>query len=410
MVDWTAAESSPALRTRFESGALVRTRTLPNGERDALLEAPGIAGIYARIQGVAILEHERLPFPGYPYEWTPEMLHAAAELTLDLALELLPESLGLKDATPFNVLFRGPRPVFVDVLSLERRDPLDPVWLPYAQFIRSFLLPLLGSKRLGFSPDRLLLPRREGVEPHEFYRWLTPLQRLRPPFLSLVSVPKWLGGLRRSDESSIYRRNRLSDPARSRFILSSTLKGLKRKLAAAAPSASSSAWTDYMEANSYTPEQFAAKERFVRESLADRKPKRVLDVGSNTGHFSVMAAESGAGVVAIDSDPAVVGILWRESARRNLDILPLVVDLARPTPAVGWRNRECPSFLDRARLAFDAVLMLAAIHHLLVTERIPLEEILELASELHDGHSNRRVRISRGSDVPAPRAGTGQAI
>jgi hypothetical protein len=87
-------------------------------------------------------------------------------------------------------------------------------------------------------------------------------------------------------------------------------------------------------------------------------------------------------VVAIDYDPVVLGPLWRQARHEKLDILPLVVNLTHPTPGTGWRNRECPSFLDRARGHFDAVLMLAVIHHVLVTDRVPLADILELAAEL----------------------------
>jgi SAM-dependent methyltransferase len=108
----------------------------------------------------------------------------------------------------------------------------------------------------------------------------------------------------------------------------------------------------------------------------------VLDAGANTGHFSALAAKAGAAVVAVDLDPACVGTIWRRARDQQLDILPLVVNLARPSPALGWRNAECASFLDRATGAFDGVLMLALAHHLLVTERIPLEEILRLAYEL----------------------------
>jgi methyltransferase family protein len=108
----------------------------------------------------------------------------------------------------------------------------------------------------------------------------------------------------------------------------------------------------------------------------------VLDVGANEGHFSIVAARHGASVVAIDSDPVVTGRMWREALHRELDILPLVVDLARPTPAVGWRNQECDSFLDRASGHFDMVMMLAVIHHMLVAERVPLEEILALVEDL----------------------------
>jgi len=99
--------------------------------------------------------------------------------------------------------------------------------------------------------------------------------------------------------------------------------------------------------------------------------------------------------VAVDLDAACVGAIWSRAREKNLNILPLVVNLARPSPALGWRNGECPSFLDRATGlhrdgaassapagAFDGVLMLALIHHLLVTERIPLEDILRLCYEL----------------------------
>jgi SAM-dependent methyltransferase len=120
----------------------------------------------------------------------------------------------------------------------------------------------------------------------------------------------------------------------------------------------------------------------VREALVEAKPEALLDVGCNTGFFSELAANLGARVVAIDSDAAVVGRLWERARSAKLDIQPLVVDLSRPTPATGWRNEECSSFLERARASFDAVLMLAVIHHMLVTERIPLKEIFRLASEL----------------------------
>lgn len=376
--------ASAAAARWIQSGGLVRTTELGDADKRTLLGCPRIAKLYQDIQGETILEHERVPFPSFPYEWAPEMLHRAASLTLELALDMLPETLGLKDATPYNILFRGPHPVFIDVLSFERRDPNDPVWLPYSQFVRTFVLPLLANRRLGLAIDQLLFTHRDGVEPEEVYRWLRPLQRIRPPFLSLVSMPSWLGSRRNQDDVSIYRKRSLSSPEQAQFVVRSLLKGLRRTLRSAAPRArASSIWTDYMEANNnYTAERFAAKQRFVEECLALFAPKRVLDAGCNTGHFSALAARSGARVVAIDYDPAVVGAVWRKAVAENLDILPLVVNLTRPTPGMGWNNREWPSFLERARGAFDAVFMLALIHHMLVTERVPLDEIVDLAAGL----------------------------
>ncbi len=144
-----------------------------------------------------------------------------------------------------------------------------------------------------------------------------------------------------------------------------------------------SRWSNYVEAReSYTTQQLEQKTKFIDEVLSKYRPRRVFDAGCNTGQFSLRAARAGASVVAIDSDPVVVGRLWRQAHAERLDILPLVVNLARPSPAVGWQNAECASFLDRAKGEFDTVWFLALLHHLLITERIPLVEVIALVAEI----------------------------
>jgi hypothetical protein len=332
-------------------------------------------------------EHEVIPFASFPYEWPPEMLHAAASLTLDLAEAALEDGFGLKDATPYNVLFHGSRPVFVDVLSFERRDPFDSAWMAYAQFVRTFLLPLLANRYFDLPLDRVLTGQRDGIEPEAMYRWAGTWRKMTPPFLNLVSLPKWFGATR-DGSSPAYRLKSASSPEQARFVLSGLLRQCRRQLNSLSPvAAKNSAWSGYLDHKSlYSDAQLTQKEAFVRDALDLIRPQTVLDTGANEGRFSVLAARQGASVLAIDSDPAVMGTLWRTSFKENLDILPLVVDLTRPTPAVGWRNQECPSFLDRARGGFDLVMMLAVVHHILVTERIPLEDLLELADELSRGY------------------------
>jgi SAM-dependent methyltransferase len=366
-----------------ESARLVSTRFLDANSIAEVIEQQELRDIYEQSPGATIVEHQRVPFTSYPYEWPAEMLYAAAQLTLDLAEQSLEEGLGLKDATPYNVLFNGPRPVFVDLLSFEQRSPGDPTWLPLAQFVRTFLLPLVVNKYFGISLAQLLTTHRDGVEPEEVLQLLSPLQKLRSPFLTLVSIPAWLAARGGAEDPKIYEKQTLPDAEKARFILRGLLKSMRRKLAQTAPRAKkTSAWSNYMEKNNYTHDYFPLKQAFVSDALKQYQPRHVLDVGCNTGHFSAIAACSGANVVAIDYDPVVVGEVWREATAENLDILPLVVNIARPTPATGWLNQENSSFLDRARCAFDAVLMLGVIHHLLVSERIPLPEIVKLAAEL----------------------------
>jgi SAM-dependent methyltransferase len=208
-------------------------------------------------------------------------------------------------------------------------------------------------------------------------------RRLAPSLLAHATLPTWLSSRGGAAPASASARRRGKDPARARFVLESLFRRLGRTLERLAPPARASRWTTYLaEQRHYSTEHFRRKEAFVREALASLAPRRVLDVGCNTGHFSLLAARAGAAVVAIDGDPAVVGHLWRTASTDRLDVQPLVANIARPSPATGWRNGECASFLERAAGAFDAVLMLAVLHHILVSERVPLGDVLALAAEL----------------------------
>jgi SAM-dependent methyltransferase len=364
-------------------GQLVSTEFLDADGLQSLIHKDKVLALADDAEPSVFVEHERIPFSSFPYEWPPEMLYAAAELTLDMAEELLPETWGLKDATPYNVLYRGAKPVFIDLLSFERRDPRDQTWLPFAQFSRTFLLPLLVNKHFGIKLDQIFINNRDGLDPEDVQRLCGSWQKIRPPFLTLITLPARLSRRPIAVDSGIYRQHLASDPEKAQFILSRVFKGLRRKLESVRPlSNSSSNWSDYMEQNNYTEDYWPIKQQFVEKAIAEIKPRKLLDVGCNTGHFSALAARAGASVVAIDYDPVVVGKVWQVAAAEKLDILPLVVNLARPTPSLGWRNLENDSFLQRSRGAFDGLLMLAVIHHMLVSERIPLPEIMSLAAEI----------------------------
>ena len=370
--------ASAAASQLIESGRLVQTKILDHPPNRS---TPPVE----HTEGPKILwEHERIPFPSYPYEWPAEMLYAAGCLTLEIAEMLLPEGITIKDASPFNVLFRGPNPVFVDLLSFERRDPRDPVWKPCAQFKRTFLLPLLVNKYFGLGLDQIFTSDREGIEPEKVYRLGNAIQRFMPQFLWSVTLPSWLGRYQRFSRSSIYRKRYDKESERAQFILSLLFKRLRRQLGKMAPhnGKKNSVWSNYIETKIYSRDEFAQKGRFVEDVLREYSPKWVLDVGCNTGYFSSMAARCRASVVAIDNDPVVTGMVWRMAHSKQLNILPLVINFGQPSPATGWRNAENPSFLDRAQGIFDAVMMLAVIHHLLVREGIPLIEIVRLLADL----------------------------
>lgn len=364
-------------RAWTDRGDVVETRVLHPEDIPGPIQAGAVTD---RLDVAMVVEHAPVPFASYAYEWSGEMLRAAALLTLDLAEGLLGSGLGLKDATPYNVLFRGARPVFVDVLSFERRDPHEHTWLAYGQFVRTFLLPLLAYSRLGMAPSQVFVPFRDGLDPEHLASLVGWPRLLIPPFLGLVGLPALLGRLRQAHVGGSHRR-RHDDPEQARFVLSWHLRRLRHRLQRLTLP-TRSRWMAYEQQGPYSQAAAAAKEAVVRGALDHYRPHWVLDVGCNTGRFSLVAAQTGADVVAIDTDPTVVSRLFLEARSAGLGIQPLVVDLARPTPAIGWGNRECASFLDRAQGRFDGLLLLAVVHHLLVTEGIPLPEIAALAGRL----------------------------
>ncbi len=383
LADSEAAITSPAVNRLLKSGQLAGTAVLDPAAIQTLRAQGPWSNLLDEQKAVRVLEHEVVPFPTFPYEWPAQMLHAAATLTLDMAEALLPEGLGLKDATPYNILFRGCHPVWVDFLSIVRRRADDPIWRPNAQFVRTFLLPLAACKHLRIPVDQVFVTRRDGLEPDEVYRWCGWWKRLRPPLLGLVSIPVWLSPSGEAAGTSLYREESTGDPAKAQFILSSLLRRLRRTLRRLTPNKEASSWSGYGDhACTYSAEEQQAKRVFVEQALREFRPKRVLDVGCNTGVYSELAASAGAATVSIDSDPVVVGELFRKAAAGGLDVLPLAVNIARPSPGLGWNNQETPSFLERARGHFDAVLMLALLHHLILSDGIPMEKTASLASEL----------------------------
>ena len=385
LADFEALLASDFLRAQVERGRIVATRRLADGDVPEGLAASLPARGDSETGPGAFFEHDAVPFVTYPFEWPAEMLKAAATLTLDLARDALAAGYRLKDATPYNVLFIGPRPVFVDLLSFEKHVPGDPLWLPEGQFLRTFLLPLLAEKRFGLACHQTLSLKRDGIDVEMLYPMASRLARLSPLFLRYVSLPIWLSS--RAENPEVYAQRLLKDDNRARFVLERVFDRLQRACDRLAPrTQASSHWSNYMTDNSYSEAEFAQKEAFINTALQDGTSARVLDIGANTGHFSGLAAASGASVVAADFDPRSVGAIWHTAGGKGHDILPMTLDVADPSPARGWCNGETRSFLDRSTGRFDMVMMLALIHHLTLTNGIPIEEVVELGARLTTRH------------------------
>jgi SAM-dependent methyltransferase len=367
--------ASPLRSALEQSGDLIPSKIAAPGSH------PSIAS------GEFWLEHPRLDPISYPWEWTTAQWRAAAELTLHIASQAIDVGWTLKDATPLNVLFQGPRPILVDVLSFERRDPRSSVWLAYGQFVRTFLLPLVAAKYISW-PLRATLFERDGYEPRQIYDALPRWRRLNPDLLDVVTLATLFErpGSKRSgpkQSSGSKKTPSTTDPSLATHLLQKRIARLGRQIRNAAGQRGDSQWSRYEQsAKHYQAADVEEKQQFVRRAVARCQPKRVLDIGANTGTYSLLAADAGATVVALDSDTAALEVLWRTAAKQNKPITSLVANIARPTPAAGWRNREHFSLLERLGGGFDLVIMLAVIHHLILREQLPLAHIGDLCASL----------------------------
>jgi SAM-dependent methyltransferase len=318
------------------------------------------------------LTHERLPFVSYPYEWSFSMLKDAATLQLRLLSAALEEDLVLKDATPYNVQWRGVQPVFVDIGSFERARPGEP-WAGYRQFCSLFLYPLMLQAYKGVPFQPWLRANLEGMDPTTFRALFGRRDATRPGMFRHVFLHASLE--RRYADRGADVRSGLQEAGFDRRLIAASVSSLSSVLAKLRPREAESTWRGYDTNCSYDEHETAAKEQFVRRAVGAERRGLVWDLGCNEGRYSRIAAGCADFVVAIDSDDAVVDALYASLRDEgNHVILPLVADLANPSPAMGWAGAERRSLTERGHP--DLVLCLALVHHLSISRNVPLREIV----------------------------------
>jgi ribosomal protein L11 methylase PrmA len=324
------------------------------------------------------LRPELIEFISYPYEWAFSQLQDAALLTLDVQELALARGMVLKDASAYNVQFRRGRPVLIDTLSFETYVDGTP-WQAYGQFCRHFLAPLAlmsgRDVRLGqlsrIHLDGIPLDLASRLSPWRSYLRLGLLLHLH---LHAWSVRRYA---RRSGNAPAPAKPRVDK--RSLLAILGSLRSTVRRLKWRPER---SEWIDYyVGGHNYEPATLGYKADQVVAYLRLVRPARVWDLGANLGLFSRLAAREGAQTVAFDVDPACVERHYLE-LRRDQEgrVLPLLLDLTNPSPSIGWSNRERPSLLDRGHP--DMALALGLVHHLAISNNVPLEVVASFLSSL----------------------------
>ncbi len=327
-----------------------------------------------------VVRPDQIPLISYPYEWSFGQLKAAAHLTLEIQQRALARGMTLKDASAYNVQFRGYQAVLIDTLSFERYREGSP-WVAYRQFCQHFLAPLALMSRRDIRLAQLSRLYVDGV-PLSLATRLLPRRTLFAPSLFLhlhMHGRAERRAARLADSGS--RRNAMKRAKISRRGLLGMLGSLRSAIAGLHWEATGTEWADYHSEDSYSAEAFASKHETVARFIEAVSPRSVWDLGANTGEFSRLAARRGAYTVSFDIDPAAVERNFVQAVRdRDRYMLPLLQDLANPSSHLGWAESERLSLRDRGPT--DLVMALALIHHLAISNGVPLERIAEYLASL----------------------------
>lgn len=290
-----------------------------------------------------VLEHARIPYVSYPFEWPGEMLRAAALHTLDLLEDLAGRGLTLKDAHGWNVLFEGCRPVFVDFGSMVEATP-GMAWRPNVEqeFLEYFLYPLELMAAGHWRIVRTLL--------RDFERGIS------------IDVCASIAGMAISP--------------RPEAAQSTPFAWYRERIRSLKLCPASTGWSAYYDGHfpALTPDSnWTPKHHAIHRLLQEHRPASVLDIGANRGWYAMLAAKEGARAVAFDNDEHCINQLYADAVQGGHDVQPLVMSCVYPSPRYGLGSGLVESAVER--LQSDLVLGLALVHHLVFKMHLNFDQI-----------------------------------
>ncbi len=370
---YEAIRDAGLLNELYQKGFIVKTTQLDDKEKQKLA--------FADQDCTHLLEHEKIPYISYPYEWSFQQLKKAALHHLDLQLFCFDKGFVLSDATAYNIQFIGAKPVFIDILSLKPYEKGE-FWQGYQQFCMQFLYPLLMQAKLGINYQNFYKGTLEGITATDLAKMLSFKQKLSLLVWLHVLIPAKLDNRRIANPDNALKnaksKKTLSSNAYRGFLLSmrNAIKNLD------VPKQQKTVWSNYEIEQVYISDELKQKQEFVQKFVSATQPNMLFDIGCNLGGYCLLAREAGAKyVVGFDFDTGAIDVAYQRASHIT-DFLPLLFDAANPSPDIGWRGTERQSFTKRADA--DALIALAFEHHLVIAKNIPMADFVDWLLSLAD--------------------------
>ncbi len=323
-----------------------------------------------------IIQPEEVPFISYPYEWSFNAFKDAALTILRIQKRALEYGMTLKDASAYNMqLFQG-RMRLIDTLSFEIYQEGKP-WVAYRQFCQHFLAPLALMALKDVRLNQLLRIYIDGIPLDLASKLLPASSKLNFGLLNHIYLHSQI----QKEYSDKKIEPTVKNDRFNRYAFMGLINSLENTIRKLNWNSASSEWGDYYSITNYSDKAFQTKKIIILAMLKKINPDSVWDMGANNGLFSRLASDQKIYTVAFDIDPIAINQCYSEvKAKKEIHLLPLILDLSNPSSGIGWANRERMSLMERGPVS--TIFALAIIHHLAISNNVPLENIAELFSEL----------------------------
>jgi len=321
-----------------------------------------------------IIKPEKIPFISYPYEWSFSQLKDAALLTLRIQRAAMKYGMTLKDGSAFNIQFLNGYPILIDTLSFEIYND-GQIWKPYKQFCQHFLAPLALMSKKDIRLNLLSKTFIDGI-PIDLTAKLLPKTTF-----GNFGLMAHIHAHAKSQKHYKDKDAKIKQKTLSKRSFEGLIENLKSSVEKMTWKEDNTEWGDYYSDTNYTEKSFEEKKQFISSILEQVKPKLVWDMGANTGVFSRLASNKGIYTISFDIDPLAVEKNYLSSSQNSdQNILPLILDLTNPSSNIGWNNDERMSIIQRGPA--DMVFALALVHHLAISNNVPLNKLAEFFSHI----------------------------
>jgi SAM-dependent methyltransferase len=317
-----------------------------------------------------LIKPDQISFLSYPFEWSYNQWRKVILSYLEINLIALKFGMILKDATPYNFYLHEGNAVLFDTSSFAFFKTPD-YWLSYKQFCEEMLGPFALMHYNGFKWGKLTRASHRGLPIDFISKNLALKSKLN--LTCLVHLHLHANSYHKRNTDQLKSKSGLSVEKLSELIsmIKSTINEWDKSYQYP------NHWVNYYEKDIETTEYLLDKETTLKSYIEYCSPKRVVDLGANTGKFSEIASQYAETVIAYEYDETCVDYIESQIKEKQKNNLYTVIgDLSETSPNFGLLNKEHISIINRTNS--DLVLALALVHHLALPKMIPFELITDI--------------------------------